>query len=864
MPASRLPAVLRTQQTTGDLVSRPFLGKVDNLTGVIYDDREANADLRWPYSRDVYDAMRVDSQVHGLIQAVKRPLVAAPRLLDADGCDEKVVEAVRQELGIPKPGETLSRKRTHGIKFDGFLDEVFTVLIYGHAVFEQVYKNGPVDDVEETIADATSGKKPKRPDTINHIHKLAYVHPKLIEDWHIDRFGSLHSIKVRVIMPNDTDDYITVPITTLVVFNVGKLGSNWWGESFLRPLYKDWYFKDLAERLGMVAVDRGAVGVPHVKYGPGGTKTDAVQIARNLRSGDSTFVVSEIGAYEIDIIGMREGDIVKTLPYVEHHQQQMSKAWMGQIMDLGHDGGLGSGNLSQTYFRFFAEGVNAIGRVIAETITEHIIRDFVAINFGADEPYPSFRFSTVTPEATYEALQGLVSAGLLTPDEVMEKAVRESYGLPGLQPGMRSAYAAQQAQQQADAQRTMNDAMPPDPAAGGGGGGSFFGDPSDTTMLRAPWQGDLHPRGGKGTQQGGKFVKKGSTGTPVLQRTKPQAPTKTTQQTGDVKTPGGKSTSDLVAAVEKAGFTYAPYGHLTPGSGCMVSPYPDREMALDRAPTPQEILKFMISNQDLLTKPEHYIGGWLDEQSGKSFLDVSVRAADAKHAEELCAKHNQYGYFDLTKGEYVEVAGRRDAEAAKQTDTKPADQPAADAKQPDIAPRERYAVLTDLNRGEETSTTIHALDDLVTAMAADKGGSYNLNLLDIEERPGVFTGLGIPRGEMPQLSAKGLAQWIEKLRTEGINVTQEDIDPATLRASQSQLDGAKTGGIMAAGTYKQTPILATSDGWVIDGHHRWTAATAAHDTLPGFRINLPIRDALKRAYDFMVEIGEKPKKFGQK
>lgn len=171
------------------------------------------------------------------------------------------------------------------------------------------------------------------------------------------------------------------------------------------------------------------------------------------------------------------------------------------------------------------------------------------------------------------------------------------------------------------------------------------------------------------------------------------------------------------------------------------------------------------------------------------------------------------------------------------------------------------------------NVTLDDLGVLTAAMADDPTHVFNLNKVKPLDNPDIFTGLGMPRGAdpatgwrgMPQISNEKLPEFFGQLRGRGVQVHENVIDnPRKFRASQSELDGGKTGGIARAGAYKKGSILATSDGWIIDGHHRFTAAIAAGDSATFTIIDMPIMQALSAAQDYMESIGERAKAFGEK
>ena len=100
-----------------------------------------------------------------------------------------------------------------------------------------------------------------------------------------------------------------------------------------------------------------------------------------------------------------------------------------------------------------------------------------------------------------------------------------------------------------------------------------------------------------------------------------------------------------------------------------------------------------------------------------------------------------------------------------------------------------------------------------------------VNLADVDPR---FEGLGWDRDEMPQLDGDRAAQFLEQLAADGITVEPPaEVDPFTLEATQSELSAAKAREMSLAPNIDELlaePIIVSSDGFVLDGHHRWVAA----------------------------------------
>lgn len=97
--------------------------------------------------------------------------------------------------------------------------------------------------------------------------------------------------------------------------------------------------------------------------------------------------------------------------------------------------------------------------------------------------------------------------------------------------------------------------------------------------------------------------------------------------------------------------------------GNMVSAYPEREYVIPTgdfvSKGPALIRDFRDRNSDLLSQPDHYIGGWRDDQPDASpptdnvFLDVSILVKDHSSARRLARDHDQLAYWDLDRDREV-------------------------------------------------------------------------------------------------------------------------------------------------------------------------------------------------------------------
>lgn len=187
--------------------------------------------------------------------------------------------------------------------------------------------------------------------------------------------------------------------------------------------------------------------------------------------------------------------------------------------------------------------------------------------------------------------------------------------------------------------------------------------------------------------------------------------------------------------------------------------------------------------------------------------------------------------------------------------------------------------------------------------AKKKGEKVKLNLCQVSV-PGtnLFCGSSlkgedgqpIPRDKMPQLAGKPKKgspvdnpdkfpvdesgevnvgdAFVKHLAEKGIETREGSVPAAQLKASQSELKGANLAFMMSpegqkAVKLQENSIFVSSDGYVIDGHHRWAALVgidAKDGKLGGTPIkvrviNMPIKQVLTEANAFTSVMGIEPK-----
>lgn len=113
------------------------------------------------------------------------------------------------------------------------------------------------------------------------------------------------------------------------------------------------------------------------------------------------------------------------------------------------------------------------------------------------------------------------------------------------------------------------------------------------------------------------------------------------------------------------------------------------------------------------------------------------------------------------------------------------------------------------------------------AIAATATGMMFLKFLNKCDQVTTPAGnLGIPRHQMPQVDGQHLPELAVWLKSKGVSATRKKMPLARLRMAQNELDKGKIVNMMKKfekSSGQLPPVLVSSDGFVVDGTHRFLA-----------------------------------------
>ena len=132
----------------------------------------------------------------------------------------------------------------------------------------------------------------------------------------------------------------------------------------------------------------------------------------------------------------------------------------------------------------------------------------------------------------------------------------------------------------------------------------------------------------------------------------------------------------------------------------------------------------------------------------------------------------------------------------------------------------------ELSQPKEVSTLIKKLGETAAEMAERGEQAPVFNLCNVSiEGTNLFCSenKGIPRAEMPVIPAKQTKAFVKHLKSLGYEVEKDRERADHLRATQSEISGAKVAASMKRikeeGFYKR--LVVSRDDYILDGHHTW-------------------------------------------
>ena len=350
------------------------------------------------------------------------------------------------------------------IPWQDVLTEILSMLIYGWAYFEVVYKVRRGDDDDPRY-------KSKYNDGKVGLRKIAVRSQETLDRWALTDQGEIlgmwqkpHPYSDFPIRPRDLDgrtrtdasgtaretparpdlfsgdslgQSVFIPLQKSLLFRTTVHRNSPEGRSILRSAYRSWYIKKNLEDIMVIGVERDLVGLPSMKAPPGfnpqndprdGVILSMVQnILTNIRNDEQAGIVIPPG-WEFDLVaspGKKEFEIPELLQY---YDKRMAMTVLGQFILLGMER-VGSFALSKNSTDLFTISMIAWVQSIADVVNKFLVDEVLYLNAmdDLDDP-PRFVAGDVKENDLNEVsnyVTRLVNVDALTPDDDLEESLRK-------------------------------------------------------------------------------------------------------------------------------------------------------------------------------------------------------------------------------------------------------------------------------------------------------------------------------------------------------------------------------------------------------------------------------------------------------
>lgn len=316
------------------------------------------------------------------------------------------------------------------------ISEVLSYLVYGWSFHEIVYKRrtGNVRDPRENS---------KWTDGLIGWQKLPIRAQETLFQWEYDDKDNLLGMTQ---LPPPRFIMATIPIEKALHFRTKSRKNNPEGRSILRSAYRAWYFKRRIQEIEGMGIERDLAGFPVLHSPPGmdiwnpnilqmvQTRQRAETIVRNVRRDSTEGLVLPDG-WQFELMSSGGNRQFDTNAIIERYDTRIAMSVLADFILLGHQQ-VGSFALSSDKTELFSMALGSYLNIICEVFNNQAIPRLIGMNadhFKGITDYPKLTHGDVeTPNlkdlSTF--IKDLTGAGVIVPDEELEKYVRKAANLP--------------------------------------------------------------------------------------------------------------------------------------------------------------------------------------------------------------------------------------------------------------------------------------------------------------------------------------------------------------------------------------------------------------------------------------------------
>jgi len=319
------------------------------------------------------------------------------------------------------------------ISFEDQLSYLLEFIPLGYRYAEELYRVGPDADGNVKV----------------WLDQYADREPSSHNKWLSRDSQSLDGVIQNVVGTTYTPE--PIPANKLLLLTLNKTGSNFEGVGMLRPVWWWWRTKQRASNLMCIGLDRWAVPTPKVVVdrsqaeAMGLTDADINAMVEDAEAQARAFLSTE-QSYLVETAAVKFESYAETpnlyasgpLDIITKCDSQIASAFLTQFADLGNTE-TGARSVGEIHLSVFRRAAINLCDIVAAQISGPdrrgggTIGRLVRWNYGFVDPskLPKLVHTGLDTDDLAESmgmLPQLVTAGILTPDDELERAIRERLG----------------------------------------------------------------------------------------------------------------------------------------------------------------------------------------------------------------------------------------------------------------------------------------------------------------------------------------------------------------------------------------------------------------------------------------------------
>jgi hypothetical protein len=301
--------------------------------------------------------------------------------------------------------------------WDDFIDEVLTMLPYGWAWHELLFKirRGPEEDSPLYYSKYNDGRI--------GLLALPLRGQETLDEWNIDKTTGkvLGMWQTRSYIINEKTDQERpyIPAWKALHFRTSRIKNNPEGRSLLRGAYRPWYYKKNIEMFEGIGIERDLAGYPVMRCPPEILMTDpppeyaglredlekALQeIKRDEREG--LLIPNKESGYDFDLLssaGQRQFDTDKVLA---RKSVEILQTVLADFIAVGHEQ-VGSFALNVSKIGMFTTAINALLENVEQGLAEQLVRPLLYLNGFPTEDAPEVKVGRVSVRDVTTKIEGI-------------------------------------------------------------------------------------------------------------------------------------------------------------------------------------------------------------------------------------------------------------------------------------------------------------------------------------------------------------------------------------------------------------------------------------------------------------------------